>query len=307
MSKLITATLIWFLFIFSNLTAQELTGTYISNQDGNNIKLNLSVNTDGTVTGSIRAEGIQYTIEGQNQNNRLIGVMNALDESYNFSIQLSDNNLVLTIADAEEIQEDYYDSSETIIFKRVDTQKKSLKSDPPESSKNKSGKVVINGLVLSNNQISELEQTYQVKPLPGNYWYDINSGLYGVIGYPTFGFMLPGHDFGKLKKNASNGDTGVFVNERELPQSEWAVWSQLLGYWIQPGNYWLDENGNAGYVGNPIPTENLYIAAQRNAYGGSSGGGDNFWSSRFGAGNYDSGNQQGYISVPGHGPIGYGF
>jgi hypothetical protein len=34
---------------------------------------------------------------------------------------------------------------------------------------------------------------------------------------------------------------------------------------------------------------------------------DNFWSTRFSAGNYDSGNQRGYVSVPGHGPVGYGF
>ena len=119
--------------------------------------------------------------------------------------------------------------------------------------------------------------------------------------------MLAGHEFGKLNSNASNGDTGVFVNGRELPQLEWAVWSQMLGYVIQPGRYWLDENGNAGYEGNPIPTENLYMAAQRNYYGGSGGGGDNIWSTRFSAGNYDSDNQRGYVSVPGYGPVGYGF
>jgi hypothetical protein len=120
--------------------------------------------------------------------------------------------------------------------------------------------------------------------------------------------MLAGHRFGKLDASASNGNSGVFVNGRHLPQSEWLVWSQLLGYVIQPGRYWLDDSGNAGYEGNPTPTENLYLAAQRNAYRtGGSGSGDNFWSSRFGAGNYDSGNQRGYVSVPGHGPVGYGF
>ena len=168
-------------------------------------------------------------------------------------------------------------------------------------------KVTINGITLTDEQISEIEQIYSVKPLPGNYWYDPYSGLYGVVGYQAFGFMLTGHDFGDLHSNASNGDAGVFVNGRELPQVEWIIWSQLLGYVIQPGRYWLDENGNAGYEGNPIPTDNLYLAAQRNYYSGSGGGGDNIWSSRFGAGNYDSNNQRGYVSVPGYGPIGYGF
>jgi hypothetical protein len=107
--------------------------------------------------------------------------------------------------------------------------------------------------------------------------------------------------------NASNGNTGVYTNGRHLPYTEWVVWSKLLGYIIQPGRYWLDANGNAGYEGVPIPFENLYLAAKRNAYRGPGGGGDNSWSTRFGAGNYDSGNQRGYVSVPGHGPVGYGF
>ena len=127
-----------------------------------------------------------------------------------------------------------------------------------------------------------------------------------MVGYPAFGFMYAGQNYGKLKRNASNGQTGVILNGRELPQTEWAVWSQIIGYWIQPGSYWFDQNGNAGYEGSPIPVVNLYAAAMQNAYS-RSGGSDNFWSSRFGAGNFDSGNQRGYVSVPGHGPVGYGF
>src|SRR6185295_11198069 len=110
-----------------------------------------------------------------------------------------------------------------------------------------------------------------------------------------------------LKRNASLGNSGVFVNGRQLPESERIVWSQLLGYYILPGSYWLDGSGNAGYEGNPVPTTNLYLAAQQNAYGGGSQGGDNFWSSRFGAGNSNADNSQGYVSVPGYGPVGYGF
>lgn len=173
-------------------------------------------------------------------------------------------------------------------------------------SSGQKNQIIINGIVLSEAQINEIEKTYKIKPRPGNYWYDPKSGLYGVVGYPAYSFMLAGHDFGKLDRKASNGNTGVIINGRELPQSEWIVWSRLLGYWIQPGSYWLDQNGNAGYEGNPIPVVNLYVAAQRNAYTGR-GGGDNFWTSRFSAGNYDSGGQRGYVSVPGHGPVGYGF
>ena len=168
--------------------------------------------------------------------------------------------------------------------------------------------VVINGRTLGPRQIDEIRRRYGIDPRAGSYWYDGRSGLYGVVGYPAFGFMHPGHDYGPLAANASNGNTGVFINGRQLPQQEWQVWSQLLGYAIRPGRYWLDGQGNAGSEGNPRPEDNLYATAQRNAYrSGGAGGGDNFWSSRFGAGNYDQGGSRGYVSVPGHGPVGYGF
>ena len=61
------------------------------------------------------------------------------------------------------------------------------------------GKVIINGVTLSAEQVMAMEQAYGAKPLPGNYWYDTNSGLYGVVGYPSYGFMLAGDDFGELK------------------------------------------------------------------------------------------------------------
>lgn len=165
--------------------------------------------------------------------------------------------------------------------------------------------VIVNGQILDDLQIAEITETYGVAPLPGSYWYDFQSGLYGVDGYQAFGFMFPGHIFPDMDPQCSAGDTEVYVNGRHLPQGEWLVWSQILGYWIMPGRYWLDAYGNAGYEGNPIPTTNLYTATQQNGAGG--GGGDNFWTSRFSAGNSNAGNTQGYVSVPGHGPVGYGF
>lgn len=169
-----------------------------------------------------------------------------------------------------------------------------------------SGKVIINGQALSAEQLAQLERRYGVKAQPGNYWYDAKSGLYGMAGQPAAGFMYPDHHFGTLARNASNGHTRVIVNGRELPQAEWALWSQILGYWIQPGAYWFDAGGNAGYEGNPTPVVNFYAAAQQNAYQGNSGGGGGFWSTRFSAGNAYAGNQTGYVSLPGGGIVGYG-
>ncbi len=51
----------------------------------------------------------------------------------------------------------------------------------------------------------------------------------------------------------------------------------------------------------------IQSAARQNAYAVASGTGDNFWTSRFSAGNSNADNSQGYVSGPGHGPVGYGF
>jgi hypothetical protein len=310
MKKFVLPLFLLFLLAQSVLNAQDFSGNYTMEEGGETVTLTLQQNAEGRVNGAMRSEGVEYTVQGQRKGEELSGFMNVFGESMKFSARFSSGQLMMTLFDPKEGEAGEF--SENLIFQRLkgqavasqDQKSTSGKSKPKSSDK---GKVIINGKSLSEEQIRELEQRYTVRPLSGNYWYDTKSGLYGVKGFPAFGFMLAGHDFGELKRDASNGNTGVFVNGRELPQNEWIVWSQLLGYVIQRGRYWLDGQGNAGYEGNPTPTENLYLAAQRNAYHHSGGGGDNFWSSRFGAGNYDSGNQRGYVSVPGYGPVGYGF
>ena len=164
--------------------------------------------------------------------------------------------------------------------------------------------VRINGETMSPELLSEFEALYGVKPVPGNYWYDANSGLYGAMGYQAAGMMMPGHSLGEMPANASNGNTGVFMNGRNLTAVEVNYIAMLLQTPAMPGRYWLDAYGNCGIEGLPVPLVNFYDVS-RMRFG--SGGGDNFWSSHFSAGNYDSGNTRGYVSVPGHGPVGYGF
>jgi hypothetical protein len=121
------------------------------------------------------------------------------------------------------------------------------------------------------------------------------------------GFMLPGHDFAPLMADASGGNTGVFVNDRNVPQDELIVMNLIWQTYVQPGRYWLDVFGNVGYEGSPYPTGNLLVQLQAISAGGGVGsGGDNIWRSRLGAGNSNADNSAGYVSVPGYGPIGYG-
>ncbi len=123
--------------------------------------------------------------------------------------------------------------------------------------------VFINERQLIPQQVRELIQLYRYPPPRGHFWYDSRSGLYGLWGHETAGFIHPGHDFGPLPANASNGNTGVFINGRELNMTEVIYCQQLFGD-VRRGRAWLD--GRTGYIGeegNPMPIANLWTALQQ--------------------------------------------
>jgi hypothetical protein len=263
----------------------------------------LKKNVGGDYTGTLQSGGMTLPVKGKVKNNILRGTIGDESDGFTFRAQWQGSQLVFTMSEADEGGDPTAGGSERILFQRASGFQASAKKPDEQST----GGVVINNVTLTNAQITEIEKQYGVKPKPGNYWYDPKSGLYGVVGYQAYGYMQPNHRFGSMKRNSSNGNTGIFINGRELPTLEYSVWSYMVGSWIQPGRYWLDHQGNAGYEGNPTPTINLFVAAKQNSYKGQGGGGDNFWTTRFSAGNYDSGGSRGYVSVPGYGPVGYGF
>ena len=171
--------------------------------------------------------------------------------------------------------------------------------------------VIINGHTLSADDKSLFNQTYGVEPVPGKYWYDSRSGIFGVLGGPAAGIMFPGHQFGQLKTDVSKGRSGVYVNGRQLQYLEAQYLAQLFGYArAVPGRYWLESNGNMGIEGHNVALGNIYAAMAYNAR--SSSRGDNFWSKGlFSGGNYytGAGGQPsiGYVSVPGYGPVSHGI
>jgi hypothetical protein len=287
------------------LMAQDFSGQYSIQTAEGSVTLTLQ-NNQGNYSGNLSGNRMSFQIQGTVLNGMLSGTVGAEDEGLLFQAELDGNELTFVMVEMDFYGNPDYATAQTLTFQNQAAVDDTEKKEEQQENKEKKGDVVINNKALTEEQIAKIEQTYGIKPLPGNYWYDAKSGLYGVVGYQAYGFMLPNHNFGNMDRNASNGNTGVFVNGREIPMSEYTVWSSMVGSWIQPGAYWLDHTGNAGYEGNPIPVINLYQAAQQRAYRGG-GGGDNQWNTRFSAGNYDSGNTRGYVSVPGYGPVGYGF
>ena len=150
------------------------------------------------------------------------------------------------------------------------------------------GAVVINGQALDAQTLASLEAA-GAQPQPGNYWYDNMCGAWGYAGQGTSGFVQAGLGLGgPLAANASAGNTDVFVNGRELPQSDLQA-LQRLGP-VDPGRYWLDGNGNWGFEGGP--TQGNLVAAAKQANGGS---GDNYHHSDATGVSMNSAGGSGYI------------
>jgi len=136
--------------------------------------------------------------------------------------------------------------------------------------------VFVNGVRIAPETLAALEDQYGLRVVAGRYWYDAASGAAGAMGGPTAAFLLPGIAIGgPLAADASRGDTGVFVNGRELPASDLAGLEGLVGP-IADGRYFIDALGNAGREGEP-PTVNLLARAREASAGGS---GDGSWYSQ---------------------------
>jgi hypothetical protein len=123
--------------------------------------------------------------------------------------------------------------------------------------------VFVNGRQLSVQELRQHEATYNAPVARGYYWYDPTSGLYGYWGREAIGYIRTGHTYGRVPTNASNGNTGIYLNGRHLNSVELTRWQALFRQVIQPGRYWLDGNsGNVGVEGNPTPTGNVRAAIQ---------------------------------------------
>ncbi|KAL1350402.1 hypothetical protein AAHE18_06G021500 [Arachis hypogaea] len=77
--------------------------------------------------------------------------------------------------------------------------------------------VTVNGHPISDRVLKKAEKL--AGPIqPGNYWYDFRAGFWGVMGGPCLGIIPPFIDEFNypLSDKCSGGNTGVFVNGREL-------------------------------------------------------------------------------------------
>jgi len=163
--------------------------------------------------------------------------------------------------------------------------------------------IFINEREITPEQAQQLRATYGYVAPPGRYWYDTVAGLYGVMGREAAGFMMPGHDFGPLPANASNGTTGVFINGRQINMVE-AMFCQRLFGAVYQGRWWLDgRTGNLGAEGSPMPLANVYMALQQSQRASQGGGGGYSWHSNTTGASGGSDGKCSYVSIPGSGSV----
>ena len=111
--------------------------------------------------------------------------------------------------------------------------------------------VVVNDVVLSNRTVQQLEFAFSTKIQPDAYWYDSVSGLWGRQGGPSIGQLPPHLKLGgPLRADASLGNTGVFVNGRQLHQTEVQALIQRFGS-VTPGRYWMNASFVGGFENGP--------------------------------------------------------
>jgi hypothetical protein len=117
--------------------------------------------------------------------------------------------------------------------------------------------VIVNDVPLSMNTVNQMRAA-GMNVVEGNYWYDRTCGAFGYKGGPAVGRIMPGLNIGgPMKANCANGNSGMFVNGRELTMSEALPLAQ--GLRIGQGRYALDAALNFGLEGQP-PVINLAAA-----------------------------------------------
>lgn len=280
---------------------QPFIGSFYAPDGGDGMVITLK-EENGLYSGTLRGEGEVYQVQCQLEdgvlNGQVLGkpiAVNMVQKGFRLELTLADVKWGALVDDS---------TARTYIL-TMQGEKTSAAANYVQSGEGGEEVVVFNGQVLSRRQLEDFNKRYHRYPRPGNYWYDPMSGLYGVVGFDAFGYMYPGHSFGPLPEHVSRGNSGFYVNGRCLSKKEVKIWNRLMGKTLKPGRYWFDDSGNFGREGKRDYMYNLYTLGKQ--YDTPAGQEDHFWATQFARHRKGGKERDGFVSVPGFGPEGYGF
>ena len=300
-----TAVKPWMLFVLSLIYVEShaFVGTFYAPDNRDGIVITLK-EENRVFSGTLRVEGEVYQVECFDRGGFLEGQV--LGKPIRVSMSRNGPYMELSLVDVKWGALPDPATARTYVLE-LQGEQSSAAANYVQSGPGGTEAVVFNGMLLDRKQLEDFFNRYDRYPLPGNYWYDPVSGLYGAVGYDAFGYLRPGHEFGPMLASSSRGDSRFFINGRCLSRQEALVWRRLLGRDLRPGNYVFDELGNLGLEGRRDFRFNLYDQVDVTSYGVPPGMGEWYWTNRFGRGRDQDRRRGGYYSVPGYGPKGYGF
>ena len=259
--------------------AQNFAGVYTVKTEDGAATLKLSAPKGGIVSGSVTMGDTAASFSGRVSGGRIVGTLTVPDSDAkaSFTIVPQGNAMVFEYMLLGQDGRPVPGAARTMVFTGTAKPTTTHPTVKPHqtSARQSAGAVRINGVGIAPAELDRLARKYGQRIPPGSYWYDRRSGAWGKTGGATLGFTAAGLDLGgKLQSDASNGNTGVYINGRQLHVLD--VRSlQAAGIPVAQGRWWVDSQFNFGAEGSSAPMGNLIqIAKQASGkkYGGSYSG-----------------------------------
>ncbi|KAJ0247274.1 Extra-large guanine nucleotide-binding protein 2 [Hirschfeldia incana] len=130
--------------------------------------------------------------------------------------------------------------------------------------------IAVNGKPLNEDELFELQNCPNPprKLKPGDYWYDKVAGYWGKVGEKPSHIISPDMSIGggHIMKEASNGDTEICINSREITKTE-LMMLKVVGvhcegkphFWVNQDGSYLEEGQNR-VLGNIWNTKRAKLA-----------------------------------------------
>ncbi|EOA18334.1 hypothetical protein CARUB_v10006852mg [Capsella rubella] len=122
--------------------------------------------------------------------------------------------------------------------------------------------IIVNDKPLSEDELYTL-QTCPNPPKklkPGSYWYDKVSGYWGKVGEKPCQIISPNNNIGgsNIRKDASNGDTGICINGREITKPELMMLKMVSVQCEGNPHFWVDSEGTYQEEGQKRSIGNIW-------------------------------------------------